>query len=88
MKKCNTLIRAEGKIKQLNEALELCDKIAMQAQWAQDFASFTLIQECMERILEVVGEVEQDLNRELDYVNYQVDDYELKLQQFEVENSF
>lgn len=86
--KSDSLERAEGKLKQLKEALQVCDTIAWKAQWAQDFARFTCIQESMERILEVVGEVEDDLKRELDYVDNQISDYEYKLVMFECENKF
>jgi hypothetical protein len=85
--KCSSIERAEGKLKQLKEALQVCDTMAWNAQWAQDFAKFTCIQEGMERILEVVGEVEDEFKRELDYVDQQVADYEYKLIDFEIENA-
>ena len=85
--KSNSLERAEGKLKQLKEALQVCETIAWKAQWAQDFANFTCIQEGMEQILEVVGEVEEGFRRELDYVDNQISDYEYKLADFEIENA-
>jgi hypothetical protein len=87
MTKNNSLTQAEKKLKELKEALQVCDTIAWKAQWAQDFTSFSCISEGMDRILEVVGEVEDELKREIDYVDYQVSDYELKLAMFDKENA-
>jgi hypothetical protein len=82
----NNLDKANQKMKELKEALQVVQKIEDQVSWACDCTSFTCISEALEPLYEVVDTARQRLENELDYLDNEISDYEFKLAEFELEN--
>jgi len=81
------LVKAKSYLKELKEALEVCKKVEDQVAWACDFASFPAINKALEPILEAVNEAWHQLEHEIDYTDNQIEDYYLKLYEFDAKNA-
>jgi hypothetical protein len=81
------LIQANKKIKELKQALEVCTKIEEQVSWACDFTNFKFICHTLEPICEAVDNARDDIEREIDYTEQQIEDYYFKRDMFENENA-
>lgn len=78
--------KVEHKIKQLNEAISVCEKIENQVSWATDFADFRSISYALDPILEIVDECRTNLEEQLDQLEEEISSYEYKKFVFEKEN--
>ena len=74
------------KLKELKEAVAVCQKIEDQVSWACDFASYKTITNALEPIYEAVDVARDCINHEINYIEDKLDDYKLKLDLFEHEN--
>jgi hypothetical protein len=83
----NSNTKLQAKKIQLEQAISLCSELGDRVLWALDFSDFESISEALRPIFDVVESAQRDLEREQDYYQEQIDDYELKLAQFESENS-
>ena len=81
------LAKAKKKVKELKEAIEVCKALEDKVSWACDFASFCVINNALEPIYESIDDAQDKLERELDYVENQIEDYFFKRDIFENENS-
>ena len=81
------LVEAKNYLKELNEALGVCKKVQDQLAWACDFASFPFINNALEPVLESVDEAWHQMEHEIDRIDDQIEDYYLKLYQFDQENA-
>jgi hypothetical protein len=81
------LAKAKNYSKELQEALEVCKKIEDQISWACDFTSFASIGRTLEPLYETIDGAREQLEREQDYIDNQIEDYYLKLYQFDNENA-
>ena len=76
----------DKKMKELKEALEVIKKVEDQVSWAYDFTSFTCIREALEPMYNTVDEARADIENEIDILEYQIEEYNSKLADFEFEN--
>lgn len=74
------------KLKELREAISVCNKVEDQVSWAVDFTSFNTISEALDPLHEAVGESKSALQQEVDYIEDQLHEYKYKLGMFNVEN--
>jgi hypothetical protein len=81
------LAKAKKYSKELKEALEVCKKIEDQVSWAYDFTSFVSINRALEPLYEAVDETREQLEHEYNFIDNQIEDYYLKLYQFDSENA-
>lgn len=81
------LVEAKNYLKELNEALGVCKKVQDQLAWACDFANFPTINNALEPVLESVDEAWHQMEHEIDRIDDQIEDYYLKLYQFDQENA-
>jgi hypothetical protein len=81
------LAKAKKYSKELKEALEVCKKIEDQVSWACDFTSFASINRALEPLYEAVDDAREQLEHEQDHIDNQIEDYFLKLYQFDSENA-
>jgi hypothetical protein len=81
------LAKAKNCLKELKEALEVCKKVEDQLAWACDFSSFPSINNALEPVLESLNEAWHQIEQEADYVDNQIEDYYLKLYEFDQENA-
>jgi len=81
------LVKAKNYLKELKEALEVCKKVEDQVTWACDFTSFPKISNALEPVCEAVNEAWEQIEHEIDYVDNQIEDYYLKLYEFDAENA-
>lgn len=80
------LDRADKKIKELNEALKVIEKIDDQISWAQDFTSFPLISQALDPIFDSINEARETLEHELYYLEEKISDFNYKKLEFEIDN--
>jgi hypothetical protein len=74
------------KLKELREAISVCNKVEDQVSWAVDFTSFNTISEALDPLYEAVGESKSALQQEVDYIEDQLHEYKYKLGLFNNEN--
>ena len=74
------------KLKELREAISVCNKVEDQVSWAVDFTSFNTISEALDPLYEAVGESKSALQQEVDYIEDQLHEYKYKLGMFNNEN--
>lgn len=74
------------KLKELREAISVCNKVEDQVSWAVDFTSFNTITEALDPLYEAVGESKSALQQEVDYIEDQLHEYKYKLGMFNNEN--
>jgi hypothetical protein len=82
----DTNTKAKFKLKELGEFTDVLKKASDQFCWAMDFTSFPQIQEWCERCLDVVEEVKDQVEREFDYIDTKLTDFEFDLDRFCTEN--
>ena len=78
--------RAKLKLKELGEFQDVLKKAFDSFLWAQDFTSFPQIQEWSEKVLEVIDEIQDEVGTEVDYLDYQLSEYDFQLALFEKEH--
>lgn len=78
---------AQKKLKELYEAVEVCKKIEEQVSWACDFTSYISISQALEPIYEAVDSGREELEKEIDYIEYQIEEYLLNKYEFDIENA-
>lgn len=86
MVKLSNINEVAGKLKELKEAISVCQKVEDQVTWATDFTSYQTISQALEPLLEAVEEAKGSLENEVDNIEYHLEDYKHKLQLFEEEN--
>lgn len=86
MVKFSNLDDVAKKLKELREAISVCNKVEDQVSWAVDFTSFTTISDALDPLYEAVGESKSSLQKEVDYIEDQLHDYKFKLGLFNSEN--
>lgn len=74
------------KLKELREAISVCNKVEDQVSWAVDFTSFRTISDALDPLYEAVSESKDVLQKEVDYIEDQLHDYKYKLGLFNNEN--
>lgn len=82
----DTNTKAKLKLKELKEFQDVLKKASDQFCWAQDFTTFSQIQEWCSKVLDVVEEVQTQVDNEFDYIDTRLAEYEFELAQFESEN--
>jgi hypothetical protein len=82
--KVNT--KAKLKLKELGEFQDVLKKAFDQFLWCQDFTTFPQIQDWSEKVLEVIDEVQDEVGSEVDYLDYQLSEYDFQLALFEKEH--
>ncbi len=78
--------KAKLKLKELGEFQDVLKKVFDQFLWCQDFTTFPQIQEWSEKVLEVIDEVQDEVGSEVDYLDYQLSEYDFQLALFEKEH--
>jgi hypothetical protein len=78
--------KAKLKLKELGEFQDVLKKAFDSFLWAQDFTTFPQIQEWSEKVLEVLGDVQDEVGTEADYLDYQLSEYDFQLALFEKEH--
>jgi hypothetical protein len=87
-KDTNTKVNSKAylKLKELGEFQDVLKKAFDQFLWCQDFTTFPQIQEWSEKVLEIIDEVQDEVGSEVDYLDYQLSEYDFQLALFEKEN--
>lgn len=87
-KDTNTEVNAKAKLKlkELGEFQDVLKKAFDQFLWCQDFTTFPQIQDWSEKVLEVIGDVQDEVGAEVDYLDYQLSEYNFQLALFEKEH--
>lgn len=78
--------KVNQKTKELKEALDVVQKIEDQVSWACDFTSFKDIERALEPIYEAIDSARTDLQHEMDYLEYQIEEYNIKKAEWEFDN--
>jgi hypothetical protein len=78
--------KAKLKLKELGEFRDVLEKAFGQFCWAQDFTTFSQIQDWSERVLEVVDDIRDEVDDELSYIDSKLADYDFELTMFEKEH--
>lgn len=82
----DTNTKAKLKLKELGEFKDVLEKASEQFCWAMDFTSFPQIQEWCGKILDIVEAVKDETEREFDYLDSRLIDFDFDLTQFCIEN--
>jgi hypothetical protein len=82
----DNLDKANQKLKELKEALQVVQKLEDQVSWACDCTNFACISEALEPMYDVIDTARTQLEHELDYLDNEISDYQFKLAEFELEN--
>ena len=82
----DTNSKAKLKLKELGEFKDVLEKASEQFCWAMDFTSFPQIQEWCGKVLDVIEEVKDETEREFDYLDSRLADFDFELFQFCAEN--
>jgi hypothetical protein len=82
-----SLDKAQKKLTELKQALSVAREVEERAIWASDFASYTDITRSMDLIADAASMSIEQLEREIDYLQEQIEEYDFKLAEFEHENS-
>jgi len=75
------------KLKELKEALSVVNKIEEQISWACDFTNYRSISNALDPIYESTDSAKEDIEKEIYYLEEQLDEYEFKLAEFEEANN-
>jgi hypothetical protein len=78
--------KAKLKLKELSEFQDVLKKAFDSFLWAQDFTTFSQIQEWSEKVLEVISDIQDEVGTEVDYLDYQLSEYDFQLALFEKEH--
>jgi len=82
----DTNSKAKLKLKELSEFKQVLEKASEQFCWATDFTSFPQIQEWCGKALDTIEELQTEVEREYNYIDYQLSEYDFELAMFEKEN--
>jgi hypothetical protein len=82
----NTNSKAKLKLKELREFKSVVCKAEEQFCWADDFTHFPQIKEWCSEILNQLDDIQHKIDREIDYVDSLLEDYDYELTIFEKEN--
>jgi hypothetical protein len=77
---------AKKKIKQLEQARSVIEKIIDQSSWASDVGDFPDISAEFDNICEAAENALEQIENELDYLQEQMEEYEVKEAEFQCEN--
>ena len=83
----NSLELVNKKLKELNEALNILEDIEGKVTWAQDFTSYPDITQALDPIHQGITSARDDIEREIDYLEYQIHEYNEKLAEWHFENA-
>jgi len=86
MIKLSNINEVADKLKELKEAVAVCQKIEDQVSWACDFTTYRTISDALEPIYEAVDSAKDSINQEINYIEDRLEDYKCKLDIFEHEN--
>ena len=86
MIKLSNINEVADKLKELKEAVSVCQKIEDQVSWACDFTTYRIISDALEPIYEAVDSAKDSINQEINYIEDRLEDYKYKLDIFEHEN--
>jgi hypothetical protein len=78
--------KAKQKIKQLEQARSVIEKIIDQSSWASDVGDFPDISAEFDNICEAAENALEQIENELDYLQDQLTEYEYKEAEFQNEN--
>ena len=78
--------KAKLKLKELGQFQDVLKKAFDSFLWAQDFTSFPQIQEWSEKVLETINDVQDEVESEVNYLDYQLSEYDFQLALFEKEH--
>lgn len=78
---------AEKKLKELKEAYSLVEDLEDRVIWACDFTSFPAIAYLLNPIADTAGEIREKLESEISHLEDQLNEYQLKLEEFEFDNA-
>jgi len=78
--------KAKLKVKELGEFQDVLKKAFDQFLWCQDFTTFPQIQDWSEKVLEVISDIQDEVETELDYLDYQLSEYDFQLALFQKEH--
>lgn len=87
MVKVSNINDVAKKLKELKEAISMCAKVEDQIMWAIDFTSFIKISNSLEPAYDSVVEAKETLEKEVDFIEEQLNNYKYKLALFEEENT-
>lgn len=89
-KEVSALEKAQHKLEQLNEALELVEEISDRCAWADDFANYGSIREALDPIYSAAEQAREEIDEEINEIESQIEEMnEKKLDaQAEVEQEF
>lgn len=83
----NSIELANKKLKELREALNVIQSVENKVTWAQDFTNYPDITRALDPINQGVDCARDEIEREIDYLENQVQEYNEKLADFEFENA-
>lgn len=86
MVKFANLDEVAKKLKELKEAISVCNKVEDQVSWAVDFTNFRTIANALDPLCEAINDSKDTLQKEVNYIENQLHDYKFKLGLFENEN--
>lgn len=78
--------KAKLKLKELGQFQDVLKKAFDSFLWAQDFTTFPQIQEWSEKVLETINDVQDEVESEANYLDYQLSEYDFQLALFEKEH--
>jgi hypothetical protein len=78
---------AQKKLVELKQALNVAQEIEDRATWASDFASFRDITQSMDLMADAASMAKEQLEREIDYIEEELNEFDFKLAEFEHENT-
>lgn len=81
------LARAQHKLKELKEALNVIESVEDKVIWACDFTSYPDIAYMLNPIADVAGEVRDKIEDEIYHLEEQIEEYSYKLAEFEEDNT-
>ena len=89
-KEVSALEKAQHKLKQLNEALELVEEISDRCAWADDFANYGSIREALDPIYSAAEQAREEIDEEINEIESQIEEMNVKKldAQVEVEQVF
>lgn len=77
---------AKNKLIQLQQALNVLEKVIDQCSWASDFTDYRDISEQMDSVLESVDTAKEQIQRYIDDLENQLEEFNEKHEEFLMEN--
>lgn len=84
-KEVSALEKAEHKLKQLNEALELVEEISDRCAWADDFANYGSIREALDPIYTAAEQARDEIDDQINEIESQIEEMKEKKENSEAE---